>query len=198
VYPAHTDTSAETAPPFGDSSIHDRWVKVFPLVDQTRFQFIHVSSSGRVNFLLQYTTDWVKVRWIRIIKRMYMYIWYKTLDILLSTYQKLLKLLDIWRSSDTNSLCSFLDTVYCPLPIHMVPPTNSAWTQLDLYLVFYPVSQTNPHPTPYHDSGTNFLLLVNKLEPCPSLSRSALDYRYCDYWSMINHAPLTYNRLRVV
>src|SRR6218665_3502692 len=37
-----------------------------------------------------------------------MYIWYKPLAILLSTYQKLLKLMDIRRSSDTNSLCSFL------------------------------------------------------------------------------------------
>jgi len=36
-----------------------------------------------------------------------MYILYKTVAILLSTYQKLLKLMDIWRSSDTNSLCSF-------------------------------------------------------------------------------------------
>jgi len=36
-----------------------------------------------------------------------MYIWYKTLAILLSTYQKLLKLMDTWRRSDTNRLCSF-------------------------------------------------------------------------------------------
>ena len=36
-----------------------------------------------------------------------MYIWYKTLAILLSSYQKVLKLIDIWRSSDTDSLCSF-------------------------------------------------------------------------------------------
>jgi len=36
-----------------------------------------------------------------------MYIWYKTLASLLSTYQKLLKLMDIWRSPDTNSLCRF-------------------------------------------------------------------------------------------
>jgi len=36
-----------------------------------------------------------------------MYILYKTLAILLSTYLKLLKLMDIWRSSDRNSLCSF-------------------------------------------------------------------------------------------
>jgi len=42
-----------------------------------------------------------------------MNIWYKTLAILSSTYQKSLNLLDIWRSSDTNSLCSlFWDTMY--------------------------------------------------------------------------------------
>jgi len=32
---------------------------------------------------------------------------HKTSAILSSTYQKFLKLMDIWRSSDTNSLCSF-------------------------------------------------------------------------------------------
>jgi len=37
VCPAHTDTSAETTLPLGDSSIHDRLVKVFPLIDQTLF-----------------------------------------------------------------------------------------------------------------------------------------------------------------
>jgi len=50
---AHTDTSAKTTLPLGESSIHDRLVKVSPLVDQTRFS----STSGWVNFLLQYTTD---------------------------------------------------------------------------------------------------------------------------------------------
>jgi len=39
-----------------------------------------------------------------------MYIWYKTVAILLSNYQKLLKLTDIWRSSNTKSLCSFFET----------------------------------------------------------------------------------------
>ena len=34
--------------------------------------------------------------------------WYKTLAILLSTYKKLLKLMEIWRSSDRNSLRSFM------------------------------------------------------------------------------------------
>jgi len=48
--------------------------------------------------------SWVKLE---------MYTWYKTVHILSSTYQKLLKLMGIWRSSDTNSLCSlFWDTVY--------------------------------------------------------------------------------------
>ena len=37
VCPAHTDTSAESMPPLVVSSIHDRLVNVFPLVDQTRF-----------------------------------------------------------------------------------------------------------------------------------------------------------------
>jgi len=39
-----------------------------------------------------------------------MYIWYKTLAILSSTYQKLLKLMDIWRSSDTNSFAVYFET----------------------------------------------------------------------------------------
>ena len=37
-------------------------------------------------------------------------VWYKTLAILLSTYQKLVKSMDIWRSSDRNSLCSSFET----------------------------------------------------------------------------------------
>jgi len=42
---------------------------------------------------------------------------YKTLAILLPTYQQLLKLMGIWRSSDANSLCSlFWDTVYLCRP----------------------------------------------------------------------------------
>ena len=45
--------------------------------------------------------------------RLEIYTWYTTLAIRLSAYQKLLKLMDIWRSSDTNRLCSlFWDTVY--------------------------------------------------------------------------------------
>src|SRR6218665_291282 len=40
--------------------------------------------------------------------RLKMYIWYKTQAIQLSTYQKLLKLMGIWRSPDRKSLCSFL------------------------------------------------------------------------------------------
>jgi len=44
-----------------------------------------------------------------------MYIWYKTSPILSPIYQKLLKLMEIWRSSDANSLYSlFWDTVYIP------------------------------------------------------------------------------------
>src|SRR6218665_1410936 len=51
-----------------DSSIHDRLVKAFPLVDQTHFKFVDVSYSGSVNFLLHkaYTPDvivvWVQIR----------------------------------------------------------------------------------------------------------------------------------------
>jgi len=42
-----------------------------------------------------------------------MYMWHKTSAILSSIYQKLLKLIEIWRSSDRKSLCSlFWDTVY--------------------------------------------------------------------------------------
>jgi len=41
------------------------------------------------------------------------YIWHKTSAIMSSTYQKLLKLMENWRSSDTTSLCSFFwYTVY--------------------------------------------------------------------------------------
>src|SRR6218665_3727245 len=57
VWPAHTNTSTETTLPLGDSSIHDRLVKAFPLGDQTLSQFIHVSNSGWVNCFLRYTTD---------------------------------------------------------------------------------------------------------------------------------------------
>jgi len=66
------DTSAETTRPLVDSSIHDRLVKAWPLVDQTRFKFFDVSyrpNYGSVNFLLQYISDaivdWVQIRWIR-------------------------------------------------------------------------------------------------------------------------------------
>jgi len=42
-----------------------------------------------------------------------MYIWHITSAILSSIYQKLLKLMEIWWSSDRNSLCSFFwDTLY--------------------------------------------------------------------------------------
>jgi len=39
-----------------------------------------------------------------------MYIWHKTSAIPLSTYEKLLKLMEIWRSSDRSSLCSLFET----------------------------------------------------------------------------------------
>jgi len=42
-----------------------------------------------------------------------MYTWYKNLAILSSTYQKLLTFMDIWRSSGTNSLCSFFRHGVC-------------------------------------------------------------------------------------
>ena len=57
--PTCTDTSAQTAAPLADCGINDRLVelrplvKLRPLVDETRFEFIDVSNFGAINFLLQ-------------------------------------------------------------------------------------------------------------------------------------------------
>ena len=73
-----------------------------------------------ISYACSYRTKTFKIfRWK-------MYIWHITSYILSSIYQKLLKLMEISRSSDRNSLCSFFwDTVY----IH----NYIRWLVCDLY-----------------------------------------------------------------
>src|SRR6218665_137359 len=63
--PCSKDTRAEmTAPLQADSSIHDRLDKSSPLVDQMHIKFANVSYGGSVNFILQYTSDFI-VDWVQ-------------------------------------------------------------------------------------------------------------------------------------
>src|SRR6218665_2305970 len=58
------DTRAEMTAPLADSSIHDRLDKSSPLVDQMHIKFANVSYGGSVNFILQYTSDFI-VYWVQ-------------------------------------------------------------------------------------------------------------------------------------